>query len=85
MLPTFNYTRPLPETYFDPGHTPAQTGLQQRLPGRLLCPQIPGPQGFKRAYGLEGTVEEFHSGCKRTAQPPDRFERSDIMGPAEAL
>ncbi len=27
MLPTFNYTRPLPEPYFDPENTPARTGI----------------------------------------------------------
>jgi aminoglycoside 3-N-acetyltransferase len=26
MLPTFNYTRPIPEPYFDPAATPGQTG-----------------------------------------------------------
>ena len=27
MLPTFNYSRPLPEPYFDPASTPGQTGI----------------------------------------------------------
>jgi aminoglycoside 3-N-acetyltransferase len=27
MLPTFNYTRPLPEPHFDPGQTPGRTGI----------------------------------------------------------
>ena len=27
MLPTFNYTRPLPEPYFDPAATPGRTGI----------------------------------------------------------
>lgn len=27
MLPTFNYTRPIPEPYFDPAATPARTGI----------------------------------------------------------
>lgn len=27
MLPTFNYTRPLPEPYYDPATTPARTGI----------------------------------------------------------
>lgn len=27
MLPTFNYTRPLPEPYYDPNETPCRTGI----------------------------------------------------------
>ena len=27
MLPTFNYTRPLPEPYYDPQNTPGRTGI----------------------------------------------------------
>lgn len=27
MLPTFNYTQPIPETYYDPATTPCQTGI----------------------------------------------------------
>lgn len=27
MLPTFNYTRPLPEPYYDPQNTPCRTGI----------------------------------------------------------
>ena len=27
MLPTFNYTRPLPEPYYDPKNTPGRTGI----------------------------------------------------------
>jgi aminoglycoside 3-N-acetyltransferase len=31
MLPTFNYTRPLPEPYFDPCTTPGRTGILTEL------------------------------------------------------
>jgi aminoglycoside 3-N-acetyltransferase len=31
MLPTFNYTRPLPEPYFDPAQTPGRTGILAEL------------------------------------------------------
>lgn len=39
MLPTFNYTSPLPDPYFDPMETPARTGvipeLGRRRPGAI--------------------------------------------------
>ncbi|NUQ65370.1 MAG: AAC(3) family N-acetyltransferase [Pirellulales bacterium] len=39
MLPTFNYTRPLPEPYFDPARTPGRTGILpetgRRRPGAV--------------------------------------------------
>jgi aminoglycoside 3-N-acetyltransferase len=39
VLPTFNYTRPLPEPHFDPAETPARTGilpeLGRRRPGAV--------------------------------------------------
>ncbi len=39
MLPTFNYTRPLPEPYYDPAETPSRTGilpeLGRRRPGAI--------------------------------------------------
>lgn len=31
MLPTFNYTRPLPEPYFDPDVTPGRTGILNEI------------------------------------------------------
>ncbi len=39
MLPTFNYTRPLPEPYYDPAETPGRTGILSEIgrqrPGAL--------------------------------------------------
>jgi aminoglycoside 3-N-acetyltransferase len=31
VLPAFNYTRPIPEPYFDPAETPARTGIIAKL------------------------------------------------------